>query len=104
MLQVKLMLQVISAVVDIVRKDQREKNVWKDPVIVEAEEMWGHGTVFASLTHRHQRNIPKGTSSGDSDGQNSFSETMTFPQPLPITRGWLGLGAVWKYFLLHSYH
>lgn len=68
------------------------------------EETWEHGGVFASLTHRHQRNIPKGTQSGDSDRQNSFTETMTFPQPLPITWEWLGLGAVWKYFLLHSYH
>lgn len=63
------MFQVISAMVDIVRKAQGGgKNIWKDSVTIEGEEgMWGrHGGVFAFLTHRFKKkNTPKRTSSGD---------------------------------------
>ena len=58
------MIQVISVMVDIVRKAQK-KCLKGFSYHGCGGGMWGHGGVFASLTQRLQRNTPKGMSSGD---------------------------------------
>lgn len=68
------MLQLISAMVDIVRKAQdwgvggEGGNIWKNSVTIESEErMLGRrGGVFAFLTHKFKnKNTPKRMSSED---------------------------------------